>query len=141
MTNYEHYKDDIDKIWEAGCFATITLDGVRKCDNTPCSDCLFDGQRKCGIVMQQWLVSEYKESTKEDDDIDWSKVPVDTPILVKLHRDSDWTPRYLAKYKNGKIYTFFKGETSWSNSYDLLVQWDCAKLVKPDDMDKYRIKK
>ena len=37
---------------------------------------------------------------------DWSKVPVDTPILVRDHESALWRKAHFAKYKNNKIYTF-----------------------------------
>ena len=40
--------------------------------------------------------------------VDWSKVPVDTKVLV---RDSmgEWYKRYFAEYKDGIFYTFNNG--------------------------------
>lgn len=61
-------------------------------------------------------------------DVDWSKVEVDTKILV-----SDdgymWRKRYFAKYENDKVCAFVGGATSFSNrgSY---ISWKYAKLYK-----------
>lgn len=46
--------------------------------------------------------------------IDWSKVPIDTKVLVRDENNSRWRKRHFAKYENGKIYTFSCGTTSWS---------------------------
>ena len=45
--------------------------------------------------------------------VDWNKVKVDTPILVSLD-DETWLCRYFAAFKNGIVYTWSGGATSWS---------------------------
>lgn len=65
------------------------------------------------------------------DCIDWSKVPVDTPILVQDIKGNGYVRRYFAKYKDGKIYAWKDGTTSWtaeSNGY--ITVWNYAKLAK-----------
>lgn len=62
----------------------------------------------------------------EKPEIDWSKVEVDTKILVKHYSGGEWIKRYFAKYENEKIYTFCNGTTSWNN--DGLTSWTYAKL-------------
>lgn len=37
--------------------------------------------------------------------VDWSKVAVDTPILVRDNIFSKWAKRYFAKYENGRVYS------------------------------------
>lgn len=60
--------------------------------------------------------------------VDWSKVKIDTPILVK-NDGCVWLRRYFAEYKNGKVRTYFNGATSWS--FDgRMDSWDCAKLAE-----------
>lgn len=63
--------------------------------------------------------------------IDWSKVAVDTKILVSFDNEK-WYKRYFAKFEDGKIYTFANGTTSFSNNYRELVQWEYAKLYKEE---------
>lgn len=60
--------------------------------------------------------------------IDWSKVKVDTPILVR-NNGCVWARRYFAEYKNGKVRTYFNGATSWSSD-GRLGSWDCARLAE-----------
>lgn len=60
--------------------------------------------------------------------VDWSKVAVDTPILVR-NDGCVWARRYFAEYKNGKVRTYFNGATSWSSD-GRLGSWDCAKLAE-----------
>lgn len=45
--------------------------------------------------------------------VDWSKVAVDTPILVRRF-DGDWEKRHFAYFKNGKVYAWLGGATSWT---------------------------
>ena len=49
-------------------------------------------------------------------EVDWSKIPVDTKVLVKNSQDQEWERRYFAKYEDGKVYAFMNGVTSWSMS-------------------------
>lgn len=51
----------------------------------------------------------------ERDEVDWSKIPVDTKVLVKYCEHNDWRERYFAKYEDGKVYVFMDGATSWSS--------------------------
>ena len=69
--------------------------------------------------------------------VDWSKVPVDTKILVANFIGNDyeivWKKRYFAKYENGKIYAWCDGATSFSvDSDDLCTRWDFVKLYKEE---------
>nr|DAJ97825.1 MAG TPA: hypothetical protein [Caudoviricetes sp.] len=60
--------------------------------------------------------------------VDWSKVKVDTPIIVR-NDGCVWVRRYFAEYKNGKVRTYFNGATSWSSD-GRMDSWDCAKLAE-----------
>lgn len=46
--------------------------------------------------------------------VDWSTVKVDTKILVKDRKNAAWVRRYFAYYKNGEVYVYCNGKTSWS---------------------------
>lgn len=136
MTNYEKYKDEIDKIWNDGDDFGVTKDGeVKKCDEiSSCyNECFFDGG--CSLKVQKWLVSEYKDPAE---DVDWSKVPVDTPILVRDYEDDEWIKRYFAGIdEDGNVTVFDSGATSWSDGGEnLTVNWKQVKLANPDDLKK-----
>ena len=73
-----------------------------------------------------WFVEEYEEP-----ETDWSNVEVDTPILVKNREDDMWRERHFAKYKNGNVYAWSDGQTSWS-AYDMMV-WKYAKLAESEE--------
>lgn len=63
--------------------------------------------------------------------VDWSKVEVDTKILVRERECDEWRKRYFAKYADGKIYAFCDGATSWSANRTLA--WDYAKLWEGEE--------
>ena len=63
--------------------------------------------------------------------IDWNEVQVDTPILVKGLGIAEWQNRYFAFFKDGEVYAWCNGATSWSckNSNDV-SSWKYAKLAE-----------
>ena len=63
--------------------------------------------------------------------IDWSKVPVDTKVLVSKN-GQDWYRRYFAKYVDGVVYCFDSGATSFSVQDVILdiTGWKYAKLYQ-----------
>ncbi|MDU4008757.1 hypothetical protein [Veillonella sp.] len=62
--------------------------------------------------------------------VDWSKVAVDTPILVSID-DETWLCRYFAAFKNGIVYTWSGGATSWSvRKREYQDAWSLAKLAE-----------
>lgn len=63
--------------------------------------------------------------------VDWSKVAVDTPVFVRDSINEVWRCRYFAEYKDGKVYTWRDGKTSWSNVIsDRPVVWGYAELAE-----------
>lgn len=45
--------------------------------------------------------------------VEWEKVPVDTPIIVK--KPYGECKRYFSRYSNGAVWYYNSGATSWSN--------------------------
>ena len=76
-------------------------------------------------------LAEDKEKCKEPK-VDWSKVEVDTPILVRDFEGSDWFRRHFAKYENGTVYAWDGGDTSWSGG-DVMTDWKYAKLAESEE--------
>ena len=68
--------------------------------------------------------------------MDWSRVDIDTPVIVRDRQDQEWVRRYFAKYDQGKVWTFYQGTTSWSvgNEYNL-TPWNFAKIANEEDYD------
>lgn len=46
--------------------------------------------------------------------VDWTKVPVDTPVQVKFYHEAEWQNAYFAKYEGGEVYVWGDGRTSWT---------------------------
>ena len=62
--------------------------------------------------------------------VDWSKVAVDTPILVRRF-DDNWEKRHFAYFKNGKVYAWLGGATSWTvENSEHVISWQNAKLAE-----------
>lgn len=63
--------------------------------------------------------------------VDWSKVPVDTPVLVREFETYDWKKRYFAFFKDGMVHVWRNGATSWSIENDKdTIPWTYAKLAE-----------
>lgn len=63
--------------------------------------------------------------------VDWSKVKFDTPILVRDFNECRWRKRYFALFKDGLIYAWESGATSWSvENHGRVVPWKYAKLAE-----------
>nr|DAX91731.1 MAG TPA: hypothetical protein [Caudoviricetes sp.] len=65
------------------------------------------------------------------DVVDWSQVPVDTPILVS-NDNEHWYRRYFARVANDRIETWIYGATSWSvdDTDTETYCWRYAKLAE-----------
>lgn len=126
MKNYEKYEKEIRKADGGGCdFKKKHVLGCN-CDGLTCN--------KCWNKFLDWLMQEYKEPP-----IDWSKVPIDTPVYLNAFGNAD-APRYFCKYENGYVFLFDSGRTSWSGG-DRSTQWttEQVRLARPEDIEKYSI--
>ena len=84
------------------------------------------------LTLDEILQMEFEEIV----DADWSKIPVDTKILVS-EDGIDWYRRYFAKYENGIIYAFPDGLSSFTarykpeyGGYRRVCAWKYAKLYE-----------
>ena len=64
------------------------------------------------LTLDEILQMEFEEIV----DVDWSKVQVDTKILVS-EDGKDWYRRHFVKYENGIIYAFPDGLSSFTVCY------------------------
>ena len=129
MKNKEKYAKEIfDIVCSGGVIAfNKTTNKVVPCRGLLCSDCLFDNH--CfGKEIKEWCESEYVEPP-----VDWSKVPVDTPILVRDEDEEKFKKRHFAKYANEKVYAWNMGTTSWTTDESCVTTWNCAKLAEPNN--------
>ena len=89
------------------------------------------------LVFDQRGIENILKPYKEEHEIDWYKVAVDTPILVKdSESETTWKHRYFAKYVNGVVYAWMTGRTSWSADHDDdIFAWNIAKLAEEGDLE------
>lgn len=125
MTNREKFAEQIlDIACNGGSIAVnkVTSEPMR-CQGTACKECLFNfnGDEFCIDKRKKWANSQYVESF-----VDWSKVAVDTPILVTYSGIHSWVKRHFAKYENGRVYAWNHGTTSWSGQ--MCTVCELAKL-------------
>lgn len=131
MTNFEKYRDEIIKIqkYSANDCLDFVIPNVLEpmdfdCDNISCDT--------CHRLFSVWLLNEYKEPEKPE--VDWSKVAVDTPILVRSSENEEWYKRYFARYENETIYAWVSGRTSWSSiDDDDVYAWKYVKLAEREE--------
>ena len=132
MLNIEKYKDKLVELCVIDIDRLALIQGQPRICNSSllCNECLFNNNIDfCSGEALNWLFSEYKEP-----EVDWSKVKVDTPILVRNYESGDWTKRYFAKFVDGKVYAWIGGATSWSADGELdVTSWNCAKLAESED--------
>lgn len=75
-----------------------------------------------------WLLEEYEEP-----EVDWSKVEVDTPILVREFVNEEWKKKYFAEYRDGEVYAWDYGQTSWTAEGNMMA-WKYAKLAESEEV-------
>lgn len=121
MKNYEKYADEISKYEVEELCNKFIKPNILKKDNCSGINCTA-----CSMRMMLWLLEDCEES-----EVDWNKIKVDTPILVKNSEDEMWRKRHFAKYKNGNVYAWSNGLTSWT-AYDRMV-WRYAKLLEDEE--------
>lgn len=130
MLNREKYAKEIVDV--ALKDETFALMGGKICacsDVQGCTSCAFYDRDDCIVSKQEWANSEYVEPP-----VDWSKVAVDTPILVKDVKSGKWNRGYFAMYENGTVFTWYHGATSWSAEDDSdITSWKYAKLAESEE--------
>ena len=124
MNNYENQKKAIDLILQKNdshIAVNRNTNKVLRCCELRCEECLLsrynNNPHYCNVNRIKWLVSEYVEP-----EVDWSKVPVDTPVLISLD-NKNWVRRYFAgvNEEDGNPRVFINGATRWSNEGDITV--------------------
>ena len=118
MKNYEKYADELRKYkgdYFCNDFVKPNILESDCCDGVNCS--------RCYMLQMIWLLEDYEEPK-----VDWSKVEVDTPILVRQGKNGTWLERHFAKYENGDVYAWVDGQTSWTGADK--IKWKFAKLAE-----------
>ena len=123
MTNYEKYKDLVIScvLKNSVCGLAYKAWGNKNCITRTC--------KECGEFTAKWLNSECVE-------IDWDKVPVDTPVIIKAKDGLMF--RHFAKYWHGHVLVYAKGQTSWTNDGET-QPWEPEdiELARNEDAVKY----
>lgn len=134
MTNKEKYGNEIMELAVNNLSLGLRGGKPTLCAKIRCEDCDFNEEStdecKGGAYgFREWLNSEYVEPP-----VDWSKVPVDTPILVRDSGEEAWRKRHFAKYEDNTVYAWNRGATSWSVSASSnIVGWKFAKLAESEE--------
>ena len=125
MKNFEKYEEKI-REYEGETFCSDFIQPYilkqSGCSGINCG--------QCNMISLIWLMKEYEEP-REEPRVDWNKVEVDTPILVG-EGDGDWVKRYFAEYKDGIVYAWCGGSTSW-DANNMMMSWKCAKLAENEE--------
>lgn len=137
MKNKDRFGEKILEIACAGsCIAVVDGKPV-PCRGTDCKDCDLHCKthhtvsKPCAERRKEWCEAEYVEPQ-----VDWSKVAVDTPILVRDDDTEKWKKRYFAKFEKGHVYAWMMGATSWSaRKGDNMLKWEFAKLAESEEND------
>ena len=123
LKNREKYKNELVKVCKSGELMKFFNNYV-----VPTYDCgnyEVINAEKVALLTALWLDEEYQEP-----EVDWSKVAVDTPILVSMS-GQDWSHRHFAEYCDGIVCAFDGGATSWTSNVS--TGWEYAKLAEPQE--------
>ena len=122
MTNAEKYKDLILNC--ENCCRDFVRPIVLK---TYGKECDTIGCIRCQTLQLIFLNEEYQKP-----ETDWSKVAVDTPILVCDTKTDGWIKRHFAEYEDGKVYAWEYGKTSYTSRKGECNFWNHAKLAEDE---------
>ena len=91
----------------------------------------FSSIKNIKKLLPKTNLNQYLSIAEELGVIDWSKVAVDTPVLVRDFEEMKWGKRYFAFFKDGKVYTWNGGVTSWTcENPNCVMSWVYAKLAE-----------
>lgn len=121
MKNYEKYADEIREYKGLDICDDIVKPYILKSDNCNGISC-----GACHMLQMLWFLEEYEEP-----EVDWSKVEVNTPILVRDSEEDRRHRAHFAKYEDGEIYAWVGIGTSWTSGYTSM--WKYAKLAESEE--------
>ena len=135
MTNKEKYaKELLDILCKTAEQPALVKGKIVACNNAKCCECEFKkGSRGCDGRFKAWTEEEYKAP-----EVDWTKVPVDTKILVRGYKDISWCKAHFASYEDGKTFAFPGGRSSWTTTSSVRpIAWNYAEIADPEEREKY----
>ena len=125
MKNFEKYVNKI-KEYGGNNFCSMFVEPhILKSIGLSCGDLTCGA---CRVLQLVWLT---EGGDPKDPEVDWSKVEVDTPILVRQGKNGKWLERHFAKYENGDVYAWVDGQTSWTGADE--IKWKYAKLAESEE--------
>ena len=122
MKNYEKYADAIREYKGDSFCIDFVKPNILKSE-----DCDVDCTR-CRMLQVLWLLENYEEP--KEPEVDWSKVEVDTPILVRDGEDEEWIKQHFAECDGKVVCAWRAGKTSWTE--DCVMGWKFAKLAETE---------
>lgn len=136
MKNQKYFEKEILKIAITGQAVAVHKDKLEPmvCAKEHCKDCLNCGTNgrckdKGKTVILDWMNEEYIDPAER---IDWSKIAIDTPILVRNDECSIWERGYFAGIGKDGIFVYPNGTTNFTQSSreDKPVVYKHARLAK-----------
>lgn len=137
MKNREKFRDEIIKSAKSSseCDAcTFKIRHVLPRFGGDGKNCSGYSCKWCYILCDLWLDEEYEEPSKPE--VDWSKVPVDTLVMVKDFEGEEWVLRYFKEIdencEESKYVTWIAGSTS-KTAYGFTEYWNHCELVEEEE--------
>lgn len=118
-TFLEYQKKKLEMLNELG-----RISGV--CCGVSCKECPLSKYEYVCDYMELLHPEKALKAVMQYHETDWTKVPVDTKILVKYSEKDGWEKRHFAKFENGEVYAYSDGNTSFTT--DIVSPWKFAKL-------------
>lgn len=95
---------------------------------------LYKARRANTLVFDRKGIENILKPYEEEPEVDWSKVEVDTPILVRDNENKEWNKRHFAMYEDETLYAWSDGFTSWTVHRNSMTKWKYAKLAEAGDI-------
>ena len=119
--------DNFENIFLTGEKPTM-YDDVDEVRISSCEKCI--GAYSIARILPKLKSNEVFSIEEELGIVDWSKVKVDTPVLVSSN-GIIWYRRYFAKANYGDVYVWDNGTTSWSAKDNKdVTAWAHIKLAE-----------
>ena len=135
MKNQKYFEKEILQIAITGQAVAVHKERLEPmvCSKNVCNDCLNCGEngrcKKDKEAIAKWMNEEYIDPAER---VDWSKVAIDTPILVRNDECNIWERGYFAGIGKDGIFVYPNGTTNFTQSSreDKPVVYKHARLAK-----------
>lgn len=118
----------IDFLFNTGNCGGVTCDSCPLVRNTPYANCYALEEQEPLLAIK--IVSGILECAKQEA-VDWTALKVDTKVYVRNDIYETWKPRHFKEYKDGKIYVFSQGRTSFTAIDETdNIGYNCGKLAE-----------